>query len=252
MPVNELHSWGCLLLHLNIISPQVLSVDDCSWWVIAVIDGCPLCSLPHVTFWSVSLKLIIYSSGQSVLLDQRLLSIHCCSIRKIAVMHRSEPKSYNKPFVLHCSWDFGFRGQWSRSRYRNSFWQSRLLTMTLQPCSLLFNAQVMILQGVMGFQPCLCICRWVLPQHHHHPLWHVKKRPGKRVRAKGWQAWSRFFKTIDTYEYIKNSTNSPYVPKMYYDCPYERWLLLTILVEWVIWFTRAHVCIATWLELQVH
>ena len=67
-------------------------------------------------------------------------------------MHWSEPKSFNKPFELLHSQDFSFRGQWSG--YRNSFCQSRLLTMTLQPFSLLFNVQVMILVWSFGlFSP---------------------------------------------------------------------------------------------------
>ena len=39
------------------------------------------------------------------------------------------------------------------------------------------------------------------------------------------------FKAIDTYTYIKNHTNSPYVSKMHYDCPYEGWALAIIFVE---------------------
>ena len=39
------------------------------------------------------------------------------------------------------------------------------------------------------------------------------------------------FKELDTYTYIENCTNSPYVPKMHYDCPYEGWILVIILVE---------------------
>ena len=33
-------------------------------------------------------------------------------------------------------------------------------------------------------QPCLCVCRWVLPLHHH-PLWHVTKRLWNTVSAYG-------------------------------------------------------------------
>ena len=63
-------------------------------------------------------------------------------------MHWSEPKSIINPFELLCSWDFGFWGQ--GSGYRNSFCQSRLLRVTLQPCILQFYVQVMILVGSSG------------------------------------------------------------------------------------------------------
>ena len=56
----------------------------------------------------VSLKLIIHSSGQSELWDQRAISYPLLLNQKIAVMHQSEPQSYNKPFLLLCSQDFGF------------------------------------------------------------------------------------------------------------------------------------------------
>ena len=85
---------------------------------------------------------------------------------------------------------------------------------------------------LLVFQPCLCIFRWVLPLHHH-PLQHVTKRLGNKVSAQGWQAWSRFLKAIDTYTHIKNHTNSPYVPRMLYDSPYEGWVFVIILVEFI-------------------
>ena len=75
--------------------------------------------------------------------------------QKIAVMHWSEPKSYNKPFELLCSHNFGFRHHGHDS------------------CGVLWV-----------FQPCLCICRWVLPPHHH-PLWHVTKNWGIRSVPRG-------------------------------------------------------------------
>ena len=39
------------------------------------------------------------------------------------------------------------------------------------------------------------------------------------------------FKAIDINKYIKNHTNSPYVPKMCSDCPYEGWVLAIIFVQ---------------------
>ena len=108
----------------------------------------------HVSFhiWHVqhveALKLIIYLVVNLCYGIKRLLLIYCFSI-KIAVKHWSEPRSYNEPFELLHSWDLGFWGQWSG--YKNSFCQSRLLIITLLPCSLPFNAQVMILVGSSGF-----------------------------------------------------------------------------------------------------
>ena len=64
------------------------------------------------------------------------------------------------------------------------------------------------------FQPCLCICRWVLPLHHH-PLWHVSKRMGIRLVPRGGRPGPESFKAIDTYTCSKNHTNSPFVcPRM--------------------------------------
>ena len=73
-----------------------------------------VCHMPHVEvliIMCVSLKLIVYSSGPSVLWDQRAIAYPLLLNQKIAVLHQSEPKSYNKPFVLLHSWDFGFRDQ---------------------------------------------------------------------------------------------------------------------------------------------
>ena len=54
------------------------------------------CHMPHVE----AMKLIIYSSGKSVLWDQRAITYSLLLNPKIAVMHWSDPKSYNEPFVL--------------------------------------------------------------------------------------------------------------------------------------------------------
>ena len=50
-----------------------------------------------------------------------------------------------KETTLH----YYIRGQWSG--YRNLFWQCRLLTVTVWPCSLSFKVQVMILVGSSVF-----------------------------------------------------------------------------------------------------
>ena len=108
-----------------------------------------VCHVPHVE----ALKLIIYLVVSLYHGITGLLLVHCFSVKK-AVMPWSEPKSYKKPFVLLHSWDLGFRDQWCG--YRNSFCQGRLLTVTLQPCSLPFNVQVMILAGSSGFINLAC------------------------------------------------------------------------------------------------
>ena len=72
-----------------------------------------LCCMPHVEvliITCVSLKLIIYLSGQSVLWDQRAIACPLLLNQKIAVMYQSEPESHNKLFVLLHSQDFGIRG----------------------------------------------------------------------------------------------------------------------------------------------
>ena len=62
-----------------------------------------VCYVPHVG----ALKLVIYSSGQSVLWDQRAIAYSLFLYQKIAVMHLSELKSYNEQFVL-----ISFPGFW--------------------------------------------------------------------------------------------------------------------------------------------
>ena len=55
---------------------------------------------------------------------------------------------------------------------------------------------------------------------------------GMRSVPRGGRPDEEFFlKAIDTFTYIKNCTNSPYVLKMHYDCAYEGWVLAIILVE---------------------
>ena len=80
----------------------------------AVTDECPPCSVSLVACLNFEVDHIF--DGQSVLWDQRVITFIVSqsivfSLRKIAFMHWSEPKSYNKPFELLCSLDFGFRGQ---------------------------------------------------------------------------------------------------------------------------------------------
>ena len=77
--------------------------------VSVVIDAFPLCSLSHATFLRFEVDHLF--SGQSVLWDKRANACPLFLNQKIVVMHWSEPKSYNKPFVLLYSHDFNFRGQ---------------------------------------------------------------------------------------------------------------------------------------------
>ena len=112
-----------------------------------------VCCMPHVEVLiiiCVSFKLIAYSSGQSVLWDQRAIAYPLCSsIQKYLSCTGQIPSlTMNHICLLH-SLDFGFRGQWSG--YRDSFWKVRLLTMTIQPCILSFNVQDMTLVGPSGF-----------------------------------------------------------------------------------------------------
>ena len=149
----------------------------------AVIDTCSPCSVMHAA--CLSFEVYHVFSGQSVLWDQRvtarsLFLTPMFLTQKITVMHWSEPKSYNKPFELLCPRILALGA--SDLDIGTLSCQSRLLMVTLQPFSLLFNVQVMIPVGSWVFQPCLGICRQVLPQHQH-PLWHVGKRLGNKVSA---------------------------------------------------------------------
>ena len=63
-----------------------------------------VCCMPHVE----ALKLIIFSSGQSVLWDQRAITYPVFLSKKIVVMHWSDPMSYNEPFMLLHSLDVWF------------------------------------------------------------------------------------------------------------------------------------------------
>ena len=76
--------------------------------VSAVIDVCPLCSVSHAA--CLSFEVYHLYSGQSVLWDQRAIACPLFLNQEIAVMHWLEPKSYNKPFVLLHSQDFGLAG----------------------------------------------------------------------------------------------------------------------------------------------
>ena len=64
------------------------------------------CHMAHVE----ALKFIVFSVVNMYFGIIGLLLIHCFSIKEIAVMHWSEPKSYNKPFMLLPFQDFDFRG----------------------------------------------------------------------------------------------------------------------------------------------
>ena len=77
---------------------------------------------------------------------------YCLSIvflnPKIAVMHWLDPKSHKEPFMV-------FPTYWLLGPndlvIGPPFDKKKLLTMTLQPCSLLFNVQDMIIVGSSGF-----------------------------------------------------------------------------------------------------
>ena len=104
-------------------------------------------------------------------------------MQKIAVVHWSDPKSYNEPHVLIAiPWILALGA--NDPVIGTPFQQSRLLPVILPGlASLSFNTQVMILSEFFWvLQPCLCFCRWVLPLHNH-TLWHVAMRLGNRVGA---------------------------------------------------------------------
>ena len=120
----------------------------------------------------------------------------CCGIKRatacplfltqnIAVMHWSEPKSYNKLFELLHSQYFGFRGPMLQLQEillpKQVAYNNSLALQPPVPCAGHDSCRVLWV-----LQPCLPICRWVLSLHHH-PLWHVMKRLGNKVVACGWQ-----------------------------------------------------------------
>ena len=82
--------------------------------VSAVIDVCPPCNVSHAACSSFEVDHLF--SGHSVPWDQwvtvcLLFLTPLFLTQNIAVIHWSEPKSYNKPFELLHSQDFGFKGQ---------------------------------------------------------------------------------------------------------------------------------------------
>ena len=66
-----------------------------------------VCHMLHVE----ALKLIIYSSSQSLLWAQRTVAYPLFLNSKIALMHWSDPKSYSELVCLPHSLEFGFRCQ---------------------------------------------------------------------------------------------------------------------------------------------
>ena len=72
--------------------------DGCFDDLSVVIVACPfvVCFMPHLE----ALKLVIYSSGQCVMWDQSAIVYSLFLNPKIAVMHWSNPKSYNKIMCL--------------------------------------------------------------------------------------------------------------------------------------------------------
>ena len=200
---------------------SIIAHDGCFEDVSAVIDTCPLCSMPHSTCWSFKLDHLF--SGQSVLWDQRAIVYPLFLNPKIAVMHWSKPKSYNKLFVLLSLLYFGFRAHWSC--YRNSFCQSRFLTATLRPCSLLFNAYVMILVESSGFfnHASAYVDGCYLYIIIHYGM--LQSDWGIRSVPRCWRPDPESLKAIDTYIYNKKHTNRLYLcPRMHKDCPYEGWV----------------------------
>ena len=190
---------------------SVIAYDWCFEDVSAVIDMCPFCSMSCATCWSFEVDHLF--SGQSVLWNQRAIAYPLLLNQKIAAMHWSEPKSYNKPFVLLQYQNFDFRAQWSG--YQNSFCQSRLLTATHQPCSLSLNVQVMILAGSSWFfnhaSTSVDGCYLYIIIHYGMSQgdWRI------RSVSRGGRPDGESFNAIDTYTYSKIHTNSPYVcPRM--------------------------------------
>ena len=74
-------------------------------WLSAVIDACPLCSMSCATYWC-------FDHNMCLLQDEHVFKWpiyamgskgYCLSIMffnpKIAVVHWSDPKPYNEPFV---------------------------------------------------------------------------------------------------------------------------------------------------------
>ena len=108
-----------------------------------------------------------------------------------------------------CSQDFGFRGQCSS--YRNSFCQSRLLTVTLWLCSLPFNVQVI---GCLGSSGLIKLSSMSVDGCYLYIIIHYDMLQNVcRIRSmpRGDRPDSESFQVVDTYTYSKNHTNSPYV-----------------------------------------
>ena len=120
---------------------------------------------------------------------------------------------------LH-SLDCGFRGQWSS--HRKSFWQERLLIMTLHPYSLSFNVFSHTTASVDG------CCLYIII-HHGMSQWDCRKGSVPRGGRPGPES----FKAIDTYTHRESHTNSPCVcPRMCYNCPYNWLVIIPVECKW--------------------
>ena len=115
-----------------------------------------------------------------------------------------------------------------------------MFTTHLQLCSILFNAEDMILVGSSGFfnhtstsaDGC---CLYIIM--HYGMLWWDW---GIGSVPRDGRPEPESFKAVDTYTYSEIHTNSPYIcPRMNWDCPYKGWVFVILLVEckWVYWFT---------------
>ena len=101
----------------------------------------------------------------------------------------------------------------------------QVATVTLWPCSLLFNVQVMILVGSSGFFTCAstsvdgCYLYIIIHYGMSQRDW------GIRLVPRGGRPGPESLKAIDTYTYHTihiTHINSPYVSaRMCLDCPYE-------------------------------
>ena len=147
-----------------------------------VIDMCPPCSVSHATYLSFEVEHLF--SGQSGILD---LKVTACLLFLTPMFSYSENSCHAlvRTIVLQ------------QTIWAIAFWGFVLYGPMIHIQELLLPRQVAYSDtpafhppiqyaghdshGVLlVFLPSLHVSSWVLPLHHH-PLWHVTKRPGNKV-----------------------------------------------------------------------
>ena len=194
------------------------------------IDVCPLCSMSCVTCWIFEVGCLFWWSICAV--GSKGYWLSTVPPPKIAVMHWSEPKSYNELVCLSHSLILALGA--NDLDIGTPFAKAGCL----QWLSGLVVSHSMCMSWFLWvLQLCLHIC--VLPLHHH-PQWHVMKGLGNKVWPRGDRPDSESFKARHTYTYSKIILRLSIWGMGLHHHP---WLWMSKLVH----LCQSYVCIAAWL-----